>query len=126
MVKMALNGLPYHIIGFSNRGIDTVTRDGSKVLQRVIGRMKPGEIVLFHDTVHYIPELIEQFIREVKEKGFTIVPLDQLLRLKAYESIHNYPSRVDGVVSSKDGWLAGLNPAARPGMKKTNAPQATA
>jgi len=85
MLKKALASLPYHIIGYSNRSLDTVTKDENKVLERLIRKLRPGDIVLLHETVPFAPILLTKFLYKVAEKGFIVIGLDELLNIKPYE-----------------------------------------
>ena len=84
-VKRALQSFPYHVIGFSNRSYDTTTNDQSVILERTIKQLNPGDIVLFHDTLEFAPELLNRFLNAVADKGYIIVGLDELLNITAYE-----------------------------------------
>ena len=84
MLKKALASNSYHVIGFSNRSFDTVTRDENKVLERVMNKIRPGDVVLFHDTVPFAPSLLKKFLRQVAEKGYIVIGLDELLNIRPY------------------------------------------
>jgi peptidoglycan/xylan/chitin deacetylase (PgdA/CDA1 family) len=85
MVKNAVKSFPYHVIGFSNRSLDTVTAKPEKTLRKVLQQMQPGDIVLFHDHVGYAPALLEKFLQGVSDLGYIIVGLDELCNIEAYE-----------------------------------------
>jgi peptidoglycan-N-acetylglucosamine deacetylase len=85
MVKNALKSFPYHIIGFSNRSFDTTSADGEKILRRVTKNLKPGDIVLFHDTLPVTVSILQKFITFAKNNGYRIVPLETLTGRRAYE-----------------------------------------
>ncbi|GIV32763.1 MAG: polysaccharide deacetylase [Chitinophagales bacterium] len=71
-------------IGWSLRSNDTVIRTPEKLLHRLLGKLRAGDIILLHDhglqTTHILPE----FIREAQNAGFTFVSLDELTGLKPY------------------------------------------
>ena len=85
MVKKALKNTGYYLIGFSNRAYDTSMKKPEKILNRLKRNLKPGDIILLHDTVSCIPEVLKTFIPYAKENGYSFVPLDKLLNLPAYE-----------------------------------------
>lgn len=85
LVKNALKHFPYHVIGFNNRSFDTTANNWEIPLKRVIKQLKPGDIVLFHDTTPFAPELIRQFLEALSDKGFVVIGLDELLNIKPYE-----------------------------------------
>lgn len=85
MLKKALRSFSYHIIGYSNRSLDTVTKDENKAIKRLIGNLRPGDIILLHDTVPYAATLLQKFLFQIAEKGYIVIGLDQLLNIQPYE-----------------------------------------
>ena len=85
MLKKALASFSYHIIGYSNRSLDTVTKNENKVLERLIRKLRPGDIVLLHETVPFAPTLLKKFLYQVADKGYIVIGLDELLNIKPYE-----------------------------------------
>jgi peptidoglycan/xylan/chitin deacetylase (PgdA/CDA1 family) len=85
MLKRALHGTGFHVIGFSNRAWDTSSRKKEIILARILKNLKPGDIILLHDTVPESLEVIKDLVEQTKQAGFRIVPLDQLLNIPAYE-----------------------------------------
>lgn len=84
LVKKALKGTPYHIIGFSNRAWDTATGKEGKVLSRIIRKIRPGDIVLLHDTVQQNINVLRQLIGHLEKESFQVIPLDHLLNIQPY------------------------------------------
>jgi peptidoglycan-N-acetylglucosamine deacetylase len=85
MVKRALRGTGYHVIGFSNRALDTVVKKEAKILSRIIRSLKPGDIVLLHDTIQQNINVLKSFLEWSKQNGYRVLPLDQLLKIVPYE-----------------------------------------
>ena len=85
MLKKALGAFSYQIIGYSNRSLDTVTKDENKVIERLIRRLRPGDVVLLHDTVPYAATLLKKLLYQLAEKGYIVIGLDELLNIQAYE-----------------------------------------
>jgi len=85
MLTLALNGSGFHVIGFSNRAWDTSSRKKEIILARVMKILKPGDIILLHDTVPESIEIITNMAEQMKQAGYRIVPLDKLLNIPAYE-----------------------------------------
>jgi peptidoglycan-N-acetylglucosamine deacetylase len=81
--KAIVNG-GYTPVGWSVRSMDTVIKDGEKLLAKINAGLKPGAVFLFHDTSKTTLEVLPQFIQEVKNKGYQIIALDKLLLLKPY------------------------------------------
>jgi peptidoglycan/xylan/chitin deacetylase (PgdA/CDA1 family) len=85
MLKKALQGSGLLVIGFSNRAWDTSAQKKKIIVERVMKNLKPGDIILLHDTVPESIEVIKTMAARLKQAGFHIVPLDQLLNIHAYE-----------------------------------------
>jgi peptidoglycan-N-acetylglucosamine deacetylase len=85
MVKKALSSFPYHIIGYSNRSFDTVIREESKIISRILRKLKPGDIILLHDTVPFAPSLLDKLLTKLSEQGFIVLGLDEMLKIRVYD-----------------------------------------
>jgi peptidoglycan-N-acetylglucosamine deacetylase len=84
MVKRALHEMSFQVIGFSNRAWDTSTLNENLILERLKKNLKPGDIILLHDTVAGNAGVIKKFAEYTYQAGYRIVSLDQLLNIKAY------------------------------------------
>lgn len=71
-------------IGWNVRSLDTVIKDEQKLLKRVTERLKPGAIILFHDSGKATVHILSAFISHCKQRGYDIVRLDKLLNLEPY------------------------------------------
>ena len=83
-LKKAIISGGYTPVGWSVRSMDTVIKDEKKLLEKVNNGIKPGAVFLFHDTSKTTLNILSSFIREVKNRGYQVVPLDKLLHLKPY------------------------------------------
>jgi len=83
-LKKAVKKSHFVPIGWSIRSLDTVIKDEQKLLAKVTGSLKPGAVILFHDTSKATLSILPAFIQEAKQKGYEIVRLDKLLNLKPY------------------------------------------
>ena len=83
-LKKAIIKGNYTPVGWSVRSMDTVIRNEKKLLDKVKRSLKPGAVFLFHDTSKTTVNILPEFIREVKNNGYHIVPLDKLLHLVPY------------------------------------------
>jgi peptidoglycan/xylan/chitin deacetylase (PgdA/CDA1 family) len=81
--KAIING-GYTPVGWSVRSMDTVIRDKKKLLSRINRSLKPGAVFLFHDTSKTTLNVLPEFIKEVKNRGYHIIAMDKLLHLKPY------------------------------------------
>lgn len=83
-LKKAIIAGDYTPVGWSVRSMDTVVKDENKLLDKINKALKPGAVFLFHDTSATTLNVLPAFIKEVKNRGYHIVPLDKLLHLTPY------------------------------------------
>ena len=83
-LKKAITRGGYTPVGWSVRSLDTVIKDEHKLLDRINGAIEPGAVFLFHDTSKTTLNVLPVFIKEVKKRGYNIIPLDKLLALSPY------------------------------------------
>jgi peptidoglycan/xylan/chitin deacetylase (PgdA/CDA1 family) len=84
LVKAA-SVLNYSIIGWTIRSFDTTADTAQTITRRVQTQIKPGAIILFHDTSDKTIQVLKQTLDFAKDHGYKIVSVDQLLKIKAYE-----------------------------------------
>lgn len=85
MLKKALKRTNLVSIGWSLRSLDTV-KSKNKVLQKLKSSTKPGDIVLFHDTVPDIVSIVQEYLVWLKENSYKVVSLTKNLNIQEYES----------------------------------------
>jgi peptidoglycan/xylan/chitin deacetylase (PgdA/CDA1 family) len=83
-LKKAIIRGRYISVGWSIRSMDTVIKDEQRLLQRVMRSVKPGAIVLFHDTSRTTLGILPVFIKQLAASGYEIVRLDKMLKLDPY------------------------------------------
>lgn len=85
IMALAMEKLNFKTIGWSLRTMDTKIKEDKVLFEKVIDRIKPGDIILFHEkcdqTVRILPKLIEH----LRTEGYTFQRVDQLLNVKPYE-----------------------------------------
>ena len=72
-IAKAVKTLGLQSIGWNVRSYDTSIKDVEKIKQRVISQLKPGAIILLHDRLDFMPELLETLIPAIREKGYGFV-----------------------------------------------------
>lgn len=77
--------LNYSIIGWNIRSFDTTADSAQMITQRVQTQIKPGSIILFHDSSDKTIQVLKQTLNFAKENGYKIVSVEQLLKIEAYE-----------------------------------------
>lgn len=80
----AIKATNLYSIGWSVRPMDTVAKSDKKLIASIVENLKSGDIIVLHDTSKITLKNLEQIIISIKSKGFCIVSLDQLLKIKAY------------------------------------------
>lgn len=58
-------------IGWNIRSYDTSIKDVAKIKARVLSQLKPGAIILLHDRLDFMPQLLDELIPEIKARGFS-------------------------------------------------------
>lgn len=71
-------------IGWSMRSFDTRAKDKDKFLKKLNQSIAPGRIFLFHDSMEITGVVLDDFLKEVKNRGYAVVALDKALPLQPY------------------------------------------
>lgn len=59
-----------------------------------------GSIILFHNDAKYTPEVLDSILKGLKEKGFDIVPISELILREDFEMDHEGRQKTkEGAVS---------------------------
>ena len=69
-------------IGWNIRSFDTAISDEKKILQRVLPKIKPGSVILLHDTSEKSLMVLEQILLYLKKEDYQSVSVSQLFNLK--------------------------------------------
>jgi len=85
-IRRALAVTNHKTIGWNIRSLDGISEKGNFLLNRIIKRIKPGGIVLLHDTSLQTVNVLEQLLSFLKKNNYAVVPLEELLNIKAYEN----------------------------------------
>lgn len=81
----AAQELNYSVIGWTIRSFDTTSDTAQTIIERVHRQIKPGVIILFHDTSDKTVDVLRQTLNFAKEHGYKIVSIEKLLNIEAYE-----------------------------------------
>ena len=71
-------------IGWSIRSYDTVIHNENRLLKKIISSLKPGAILLLHDTQEITVQILPRLLQGIREKGYRVERLDKLINLKPY------------------------------------------
>lgn len=84
-IRRALTITKHKTIGWNIRSLDGVIKKENFLLNRIIKRIKPGGIVLLHDTSIQTVNVLEQLLSFLQKNNYSVVSLEELLNIKAYE-----------------------------------------
>ncbi|WP_223845545.1 polysaccharide deacetylase family protein [Flavobacterium selenitireducens] len=84
-IAKALQVTKHDVIGWNIRSMDGFSKDENAIYERIVRQIKPGAIILMHDTSQVTVNVLERILLTLREKNFKIVPIDALLGLTAYE-----------------------------------------
>jgi len=85
MIAKALKQTKLKSIGWNIRTFDTSIKNPDALFKKVCKKIKPGAIILMHDTMPHTVTLVSNLITYCKENNYEIVSLDKLLNTTAYE-----------------------------------------
>lgn len=81
--KAVLQG-EYISIGWSIRSYDTVIKNEDRLITRISSSLKPGAIILLHDTMDITVRILPRLLKEIRGKGYRVERLDKLINLNPY------------------------------------------
>lgn len=85
-IANALSKTKHHVIGWNIRSLDTVIEDENRLLARITRQIKPGSIILMHDTSDKTANVLEQLFVFLQKENYKVVPLNELLKIDVYEN----------------------------------------
>ena len=82
----AAKELNLQVIGWNVRSLDTTNDSQEVILNRIKQKLKPGSIVLLHDTSSKSVNVLRHLLQHCAASGIKIVNVENALNIKAYES----------------------------------------
>ncbi|UJH91642.1 polysaccharide deacetylase family protein [Antarcticibacterium sp. 1MA-6-2] len=82
--QKALDITGHKVIGWNLRSYDAIIESEEIVVRRVLNRIKPGDVILFHDSKERTVEILEQLLIFLKANNFDPVRVDDLFQIDAY------------------------------------------
>ena len=73
-------------IGWNIRSLDTVIKSENLIFERIKKRVKPGSIILLHDTSSKTVSVLEQLLLFLQDEGYKTKTITELLDIQAYEN----------------------------------------
>lgn len=83
-IAKAIKHSKHQVIGWNVRSLDTVVKDPKKCIDRIIPKIKPGAIVLLHDSHENSIVILEQLLIFLQNNNYQTVSLETLVNTKAY------------------------------------------
>jgi peptidoglycan/xylan/chitin deacetylase (PgdA/CDA1 family) len=74
----------YITMGWSVRSFDTITKDETKLFERVTQNLKGGDVILLHDYCDSTIRMLPRLLKHIEQIGLKVVRLDVLLNEEAY------------------------------------------
>ncbi|HSZ25658.1 MAG TPA: polysaccharide deacetylase family protein [Cytophagaceae bacterium] len=84
-IARAVSQLHLISIGWNIRSLDTVIKNSDKLYKRIVQRIKPGSIILLHDTGAHTLETLKSVILFAQKNNYKIVRLNEMLSINPYE-----------------------------------------
>jgi peptidoglycan/xylan/chitin deacetylase (PgdA/CDA1 family) len=84
-LKNAIEFMKYTCVGWSIRSYDTSIKNHREVLNIIKKQIRPGAVILLHDTTENIGELLRELLIHLKQSEYSVVRLDKLLTVNAYK-----------------------------------------
>lgn len=79
------------VIGWDVRSLDGLLRDERQILQRIEAQLKPGSIILLHDTNPAQPRILRNLLQYLREQHLQAVRVDELCEREAYQNSTDKP-----------------------------------
>ena len=72
-------------IGWSIRSYDTVIQNGDRLRNKILASIKPGAILLLHDTSETTILILAGLLKSIRERGYKVIRLDKMINLNPYD-----------------------------------------
>ena len=83
-MRRVMDKTGFTAIGWNIRSMDTVIKEEDKLLDKVSAGLRPGAIVLLHDTSATTLAILPRFIKQARDAGYSFVRIDKLLNVEPY------------------------------------------
>ncbi|MDR2222712.1 MAG: polysaccharide deacetylase family protein [Flavobacteriaceae bacterium] len=84
-ISKALKQTHYKVIGWNIRSLDTVIAEEERIFERIKKKIKPGAIILLHDTTDKTVAVLALLLDYLKQQGYEMVSINELLNSSSYE-----------------------------------------
>jgi peptidoglycan/xylan/chitin deacetylase (PgdA/CDA1 family) len=80
LLARALNSSDLKIIGWSIRSMDTTYRSQDRIINNILDRIHPGDIILLHDTSKHIINVLEKVLVYCRKENYKPVTISELIK----------------------------------------------
>ena len=88
-VVSTINGLGMHVIQWDVDSLDWKGLSSDEITSRVLTRVQPGSIVLFHNAALHTPEALPGIIEALQKDGYTLCTVSELVYQGEYTIDNN-------------------------------------
>lgn len=78
-LAQALAVTEHHVIGWSIRSFDTVTKNPERIVKRITKQLKPGAVILLHDKQTNVLPVLEHLLQVLQKQAYQVVTINELL-----------------------------------------------
>ena len=100
-VIQAMRETGHFTIQWDVDSLDWKDLTAAEITDRVVSKVKPGSIILFHNAALHTPEALPQIIETLQKDGYKIVPVSQLILTENY-TIDNAGMQIPNQKQSSD------------------------
>jgi polysaccharide deacetylase family sporulation protein PdaB len=79
----------YKVIQWSIDSLDWKQISADEIVERVLSRIEPGAIILFHNDAAHVEEYLPRILDELILKGYEVVPIGELIYRENYYMDHS-------------------------------------
>ena len=87
-VITAIRSIGMEPIQWDVDSLDWKDLSAADITQRVVSKVQPGSIVLFHNAALHTPEALPSVLEHMIREGYTVVPIGQLIYWENYTIDH--------------------------------------
>lgn len=80
----AVESINHYCIQWDVDSLDWKGYEADKITERVMSKVQPGSIILFHNAALHTPEALPGIIDQLQSQGYKIVPVSQLIYTDNY------------------------------------------
>lgn len=81
--KLLVSKIPLEVVAIGD-SLDWKNLTASEISDRVLKKVKPGSIVLFHNAALHTPEALPNILETLQKDGYKIVPISELILKENY------------------------------------------